>query len=209
MDAVFAVNLITSLGEAHNGVQTANRIRADLKDAALEAKVHKAARPKSAPNRVRPPVVGQCTTAFMRLLDSPSKKKAEPSMSFGVAAKLLTKMKKARPKSARGWGSRDARPSAYARDIAGWSIKAVKRPKSALPKRSAHARLNNLVAGAHIIDLGGPRRRTELPPAPQSSPIRMRDLPQKAPRGARCRHRQAPSDRSAPRAPRHRPPGRV
>ena len=95
VDAVFAVNLITSLGEAHNGVQTANRIRADLKDAALEAKVHKAARPKSAPNRVRPPVVGQCTTAFMRLLDSPSKKKNEPSISFGVAMKLLTKMKKA------------------------------------------------------------------------------------------------------------------
>jgi len=179
VDAVFAVNLITSLGEAHNGVQTANRIRADLKDAALEAKVHKAARPKSAPNRVRPPVVGQCTTAFMRLLDSPSKKKTEPTISFGVAAKLLTKMKKTRPKSARGWGSRDARPSAYARDIAGWSIKAVKRPKSALPKRSAHARLNNLVAGAHIIDLGGPRRRTELPPAPLPSPVRMRDLPQK------------------------------
>ena len=51
-------------------------------------------------NRVRPPVVGQCTTAFMRLLDSPSKKKAEPSISFGVAAKLLTKMKKTRPKCA-------------------------------------------------------------------------------------------------------------
>ena len=178
IDAVFAVNLISSLGEAHNGVTTANRIRAEVKDAALEAAMHKAARPKSAPNRVRPPVVGQCTTAFMRLLDSPSKKQ-EPKMSFGVAAKLLTKMKKQRPKSARGWGSRDARPSAYARDIAGWSIKAMKRPKSALPKRSAHARLNNLVAGAHIIDLGGPRRRTELPPAPQSSPIKQRDLPQK------------------------------
>ena len=35
------------------------------------------------------------------------------------------------------------------------------------------------MAGAHIIDLGGPRRRTELPPAPQSSPIKQRDLPQK------------------------------
>ena len=45
VDAVFAVNLITTLGEAHNGVQTANRRKADLKDAALEAKVHKAARP--------------------------------------------------------------------------------------------------------------------------------------------------------------------
>ena len=93
VDAVFAVNLITSLGEAHTGVTTANRIRAEVKDAALEAAMHKAARPKSAPNRVRPPVVGQCTTAFMRLLDSPSKKQ-EPKISFGVAAKLLTKMKK-------------------------------------------------------------------------------------------------------------------
>jgi len=160
VDAVFLTTLISALGEAHRGVILAKQRAADARDAGHEAQVHRASRPKSAPGRVRAPVSTD-TTAFWHLKpDTVPKKKVK------------------RPRSAKGGWARDTRTLAYARDIAGWSILPIKRPRSALPKRSADARLNNLVAGAHIIDLG-PRKVGTVPLAPLNSPARPeKDAPQ-------------------------------